>query len=264
MADFPNANNGYQTKISVVDQNGNVVQINGVNSIMQSLRINSTGTVNYLGLATTNVNWTQTYGSNPGTTTYTVTVALLGSSGNPVPNVNAAGTPSGGNVQQQFATCSYDLRAELRVDFHHEADRTNQWGDADIGLRGVQQLRDRKRLQPAAKTAATGDRLLRSIHERSRAARLQRRGLKLQQLRDQHVLGPDQAIGLTATSRRRVASTSRHGLYPTGGTGFAHFNAPGLTPFAYSVGVFSGFFVSTATQQDVYDAIVAFAPTVGF
>jgi hypothetical protein len=106
-ADFPNANQGYQVGISVQDQNGNVVQINGVNAITQPLRMNSTGAVTYLGLAPTTANWTQIYATNPGTTTYTVTVALLDSSGHAVQNLNGGGNPSGGNVQQQFSASTH-------------------------------------------------------------------------------------------------------------------------------------------------------------
>lgn len=103
LSDFPNANQGYQARITVVDQNGQAVQINGSSAVTQTLRMNTNGSVNYLGLAQTAMNWSQSYASDPGATAYVVTVALLDSGGNAIPNLNAGGNPSGGNVQVQFA-----------------------------------------------------------------------------------------------------------------------------------------------------------------
>lgn len=105
LSDFASAANGYQAQIAVLDQNGQPVQINLVPGIIQPLRMNlGAADVVFLGLPATTINWTQTYSSDPGTTTYTVTVTLLDASGTPVAALDGSGNPTGGNVDESFST----------------------------------------------------------------------------------------------------------------------------------------------------------------
>lgn len=106
LSDFPNASQGFSVRVSTVDQNGDPVALSQGTQVLQPLRMNSTGSLTYLGLATTQLCWANTYPADPGSGTFTTTVELLDAAGNPVPNLDGSGVPSGGNVEQSFMTGS--------------------------------------------------------------------------------------------------------------------------------------------------------------
>lgn len=89
--DFPNAAAGYQAVLFAFDQNGDSVSLNGQQFVTFPLRMNSSGGVMYLGSASQEYDWTQTYTVNPGNTAYTVVATLLDVNGNMVQAEDGSG-----------------------------------------------------------------------------------------------------------------------------------------------------------------------------
>jgi hypothetical protein len=263
LADFLNANNGYQVEISVQDQNGNVVQVNGVNAITQPLRMNSMEAVTYLGIAPTSLNWTQTYLTNPGTPIFTVTVTLLDSSGSQVPNLNSAGNPSGGNVQQQFPVPPTIYQMNFMVMYVAKPIATNS-GPPIVAYAAFRSLDAFVYVFPILANA-----FLASFWSTSKTIGLLGWGggnYNFYGSNTQAYTGIRNILSGATVIQGGVYMSSGMSPLSIGGASLAlqPENPTNGTAFDFNVGVYGAYFSSVTTQAELYDAIAAFAPTVGF